>query len=138
MPNVIVTCTFNPPVVSLQGASLRQETIDQLQKALPNQTSTSQPSQRHTEPPKFLLTNGAGSTDGAAAAATTDSTPGAQYTSWKIDLGQHYCDQNGRSMIYLSIMSALQEEGFAMRGANTIATESEKEITRMIFSKAQE
>lgn len=55
MPNVIVTAKFNPPEITLQGASLRQDTIDALQKALPQRTTTSMPTQRHAEVPKFLL-----------------------------------------------------------------------------------
>lgn len=129
MPNVVVTCTFNPPVVSIQGASLRQDTIDALQKALPKHTTTSMPTQRANESPKFLLMNGdAGSASGSAPDAN-------KYTNWRIDLGQHYCDQKGRSMIFLAVMESLEEEGFAMRGTHTVLTESEKDVTRMIFSR---
>lgn len=129
MPNVVVTCTFNPPVLSIQGASLRQDTIDALQRALPKHTTTSIPTQRANESPKFLLIGG-----GEAAAAASPSA-GNKYSNWCIDLGQHYCDQKGRSMIFLAVMEALEEEGFAMRGTNTVVTEEEKDVTRMIFSR---
>eukprot|EP00796_Vickermania_ingenoplastis_P006232 gene6232-4483_t len=120
MPNVVVTCVFNPPVVSIQGASLRQDTIDALQKVLPKRTSTSLPTQRQNELPKFMIVEG-GESD-------------SQSTTWRIDLGQHYCCQKGRSLVFLSVMEALQEEGYAMRGTHSLAM-GEKDVTRMIFSR---
>ncbi|KPA74970.1 hypothetical protein ABB37_08936 [Leptomonas pyrrhocoris] len=164
MPNVIVTCVFNPPTISIQGTSIRQDTIEALQRALPKQTTTSLPSQRPGESAKFLLTNGGGSrgAEGSAphgatggriedvadtegrdnvrdgAAKTTDEVADNDkgYKSWRIDLGQHYCDQKGRSMIFLVIMEALEEEGFALRGTHTVVTEKEKDVTRLIFARA--
>lgn len=129
MPNVVVTCTFNPPVISIQGASLRQDTIEALQKSLPKRTTTSMPTQRSNEPPKFLLMNG-------DAGSGNNSAPDAnKYTNWSIDLGQHYCDNKGTSMIFLAVMESLEEEGFAMRGTHTVTTENGKNVTRMIFSR---
>lgn len=60
-----------------------------------------------------------------------------KYSSWKIELSQHYCDQKGRSMIFLAIMEALEEEGYAMRGVHTLTTaeDNEKDVTRMIFAR---
>ncbi|KAK7198921.1 hypothetical protein NESM_000858900 [Novymonas esmeraldas] len=163
MPNVIVTCTFNPPTISIQGASIRQDTIDALQRALPKQTTTSLPTQRPGESAKFLLTNGNGQAaeqPGAvnriegAAAAEGGAAEGSQrngspdrnsagvdgaaeeFKSWRIDLGQHYCDQKGRAMIFLVIIEALEEEGFAVRGTHTVVTEKEKDVTRLIFARA--
>lgn len=158
MPNVIVTCVFNPPAISIQGTSIRQDTIEALQRALPKQTTTSLPSQRPGESAKFLLTNGGSSgADGAASHGATGRIEGGAgadshtnaseataqgdgsnegYKSWRIDLGQHYCDQKGRSMIFLVIMEALEEEGFALRGTHTVVTEKEKDVTRLIFARA--
>ncbi|CCW60265.1 unnamed protein product [Phytomonas sp. EM1] len=131
MPNVVVTCTFNPPVITVNGASLRQDTIDALQKSLPKHTTTSMPTQRKTEP-CFLLTS-KDNTEGNTENATPDAN---SYSSWKIELGQHYCCQNGRSMFFLTIMESLEEEGFAMRGVHTMVTEEGKDVTRMIFARA--
>ncbi|KAG5508442.1 hypothetical protein JIQ42_08184 [Leishmania sp. Namibia] len=163
MPNVIVTCTFNPPSVSIQGASIRQDTIDALQRALPKQTTTSLPTQRPGESAKFLLTSGneavpcgavscvePGGTaaDGAEEGSQQNTSPHQNtagvvsggvaegYKSWHIDLGQHYCDQMGRSMIFLVIIEALEEEGFALRGTHTTLTEQEKDVTRLIFVRS--
>ncbi|KPI82806.1 hypothetical protein ABL78_8182 [Leptomonas seymouri] len=149
MPNVIVTCVFNPPTISIQGTSIRQDTIEALQRALPKQTTTSLPSQRPGESAKFLLTSGGatgGRIEGGAdtgahsnqddSAAVKGEANNKGYNSWHIDLGQHYCDQKGRSMIFLVIMEALEEEGFALRGTHTVVTEKEKDVTRLIFSRA--
>ena len=162
MPNVVVTCVFNPPAISIQGTSIRQDTIEALQRALPKQTTTSLPSQRPGESAKFLLTNGGSivtewtsshaatgdriensvGADGqdnqhdSAAAATKSEGSSEDYKSWRIDLGQHYCDQKGRSMMFLVIMEALEEEGFALRGTHTVVTDREKDVTRLIFSRA--
>lgn len=167
MPNVIVTCTFNPPSITIQGASIRQDTIDALQRALPKQTTTSLPTQRPGESAKFLLTNGNGAADASngagrieaprdgvnapagepaegsqngsgagAAGAGANGESNEGYKSWRIDLGQHYCDQKGRAMIFLVIMEALEEEGFALRGTHTVVTEREKDVTRLIFARA--
>lgn len=158
MPNVIVTCVFNPPVISIQGASLRQDTIDALQRTLPKHTTTSVPTQRQGETPKFLLTNGGTQTveperitndtngEGEASVPSTNAGPGSSaaapegssspFTCWSINLGQHYCCQKGRSMIFLAIMEALEEEGFVMRGSHTVVTEQEKDVTRLIFARA--
>lgn len=40
-------------------------------------------------------------------------------------------------MIFLAIMEALEEEGYAMRGVHTLTTadDNEKDITRMIFAR---
>ncbi|KAG5487957.1 hypothetical protein LSCM1_08272 [Leishmania martiniquensis] len=163
MPNVIVTCTFNPPSISIQGASIRQDTIEALQRALPKQTTTSPPTQRPTESAKFLLTSGNGTVpcgevscvesvgaaaDGVGEGSQQNTSPrqsstglapgevGEGYKIWRIDLGQHYCDQTGRSMVFLVIIEALEEEGFALRGTHTMLTEQEKDVTRLIFVRS--
>ncbi|AIN95223.1 hypothetical protein LPMP_020430 [Leishmania panamensis] len=162
MPNVIVTCTFNPPSVTIQGASIRQDTIDALQRALPKQTTTSLPTQRPSEPAKFLLTSRSGTVqagtvnrieaggavaDGVAEGREEFSSPNHNstgvasgedaeaYKSWHVDLGQHYCDQMGRTMIFLVIIEALEEEGFGLRGTHSLVVK-EKDITRLIFVRS--
>ncbi|CCW68465.1 unnamed protein product [Phytomonas sp. Hart1] len=131
MPNVVVTCTFNPPDITVRSASLRQETIDALQKALPKHTTTSMPTQRKIEP-CFLLTSKE-TTNGGNENVAPDTS---KYSSWKIELAQHYCCQKGRAMFFLTIMEALEEEGFAMRGVHTVVRDDGKDVTRMIFARA--
>ncbi|GET85489.1 hypothetical protein, unknown function [Leishmania tarentolae] len=163
MPNVIVTCTFNPPRVSIHGANIRQDTIDALQKALPKQTSTSMPTQRPDEPARFLLTNGSGveqsetvnriedgnaTADGVAEGSQENASMqnsssrvapeevGNAYKSWRIELAKHYCDQKARAMMFLVIIEALEEEGFALRGTNTLTMDTEKDVTQLIFVRS--
>ncbi|CAD2212788.1 hypothetical protein, conserved [Angomonas deanei] len=282
MPNVVVTCTFNPPMVSIQGAGLRQDTVELLQRSLPQRTSTRGPlpSQstnflvggtrlRH-ETPKFTSTTstigGLDSTNADTTTATvnennmrairekedtpatgsyhkssTNATISARaleeyeallkhgraggggaarnpymssyygntsgkestqrvpqiedqkgtraitvgdqtshdanenepkketseegdhhntssdkpeaanpegpdsnnntmdvkdYHSLRIVLNSHYCDQQGRSLLFLAVMGALEEEGYSMLGTSSITDrETGKDTTRMFFSK---
>ncbi|KAG5512126.1 hypothetical protein JKF63_07591 [Porcisia hertigi] len=159
MPNVIVTCTFNPPSVSIHGASIRQDTIDALQRALPKQTTTSPPTYAPSGSAKLLLTNGTGtgempsdSPNHEAGGATQDTQrsvvpqqkftevsfrgDGGEHKVWHFDLVQHYCDQNGRAMISLVIIEALEEEGFALCGTHAITTDTGKDVTRLLFARA--
>jgi hypothetical protein len=96
MPNLIVTCTFNPPVVKLMGSTLREDTVHKLESRLPTVTSTAQSPAK--EPPKFVF----------------HKDP----AHWAIELGQQYCDHLGRSMIYLTIIEALEAEDWKLRASN--------------------
>ncbi|EPY21384.1 hypothetical protein STCU_00831 [Strigomonas culicis] len=154
MPHVIVTCLFNPPSISIQGASLRQDTIDALQRALPKHTTTSQLTYGRQEPPKFLLTASSAHPEAETGEKKeqekeTDATTAVsaalivrdrvqnleEYTSLKIELGKHYCCQKGRSMMFLAIMEALEEEGFAMRSTSAVTMDNGKDVTRLFFSR---
>ncbi|KEG06497.1 hypothetical protein DQ04_13641010 [Trypanosoma grayi] len=116
MPNAIVNCTFNPPTLSIMGAQMRQETIDSLERALPHCTTTSQNSMStaNGQAPKFVLAD-------------------AQPNTWRMSIGQHYCDQRGRSVVFSAIISALQLEGWLLRTTNSIETEDNKDVTRLFF-----
>lgn len=115
MPNLIVNCTFNPPVIKLMGTTLREETIRKLEQRLPQVTTTSQSSQR--EPPKFVLLN--------------------HPTHWHIDLGQHFCDQLGRSLIFLAIIETLEAEDWKLKGTNTVThPDNGKDTSKFFFFRA--
>ncbi len=115
MPNLIVNCTFNPPQVKLIGATLRDETVHRLEQRLPGITTTASSSQR--EPPKFQLLNNP--------------------THWHVDLGQHYCDQLGRSLIFLCLIETLEAEEWQLKGTNTVThPDSGKDTTKFFFYRA--
>lgn len=128
MSTVIVSCTFNPPVVVIQGARIREDTLEHLQNALPKCTTTSPATQRHAETPAFLPF---GEDDNKEAGHDENKMKG-----WKLSLKQHYCCQKCRSMIFMEIMSSLQDEGFAMRGVHSFLQEDSTDVTRMIFMPA--
>ncbi|EAN94079.1 hypothetical protein C3747_32g246c [Trypanosoma cruzi] len=116
MPNVIVNCTFNPPAFSITGTQLRQETLDSLEKALPQCTTTSQNSMgaANGNAPKFMLVN-------------------SQPNTWRMSIGQHYCDQRGRCVVFSTIISTLQTEGWALRTTDSHESDNGKDITRLFF-----
>lgn len=115
MPNLIVSCTFNPPTVTLLGTTLREETVHKLEQRLPTVTTTSLSSQR--EPPKFTLKD--------------------HPSHWHIDLGQHYCDQLGRSLIFLCLIETLEAEDWKLKGTNTIThPDTGKDTTKFFFFRA--
>ena len=115
MPNLIVNVTFNPPVVKLMGTTLREETVHKLETILPQVTTTAVSRQRDL--PKFQLL----------------SNP----THWTIDLGQHYCDQLGRSLIFLAIIEALEAEDWNLKGSNTVThPDNGKDTTKFFFFRA--
>lgn len=112
MPNLIVNVTFNPPVIKIMGSTLREETVHRLEQRIPSSTTTAASSQR--EPPKFTL-------------MTSPS-------HWHMDVGQHYCDQLGRSIIFLSIIETLESEDWMLRGTNTVThPETNKDTTKFFF-----
>jgi hypothetical protein len=115
MPNLIVNVTFNPPVIKMMGTTLREETVTKLEQLLPGVTTTSLSSQR--EPPKFQLMN----------------SP----QHWHMDLGQHYCDQLGRSLIFLCLIEALESEDWMLKGTNTVThPDNGKDTTKFFFFRA--
>jgi len=115
MPNLIVNASFNPPVLKLMGSTLREETIHKLEQRLPVATTTSQSGQR--DAPKFQLLQNP--------------------THWHIDLGQHYCDQLGRSLIFMAVMEVLDSEEWKLKGTNTVThPDSGKDTTKFFFYRA--
>lgn len=115
MPNLIVNVTFNPPVLKIMGSTLREETIHKLEQRLPSVTTTSLNTQK--EPPKFQL----------------KENP----AHWHIDLGQHYCDQLGRSLIFLAMLETLEAEDWKLKGTNTVThPDSGKDSTKFFFFRA--
>ena len=114
MPNLIVTCTFNPPVVKLMGSTLREETIHKLEQRLPTVTSTSMGSQR--DPPKFVFVK--------------------DPAHWSIEIGQQFCDHLGRSMIYLSIIECLEAEDWKLRATNCMSHyDTGKDTSKFFFQR---
>jgi len=115
MPNLIVNISFNPPVIKMMGSTLREETIHKLEQRLPTVTTTSASTQR--DPPKFVLMNNP--------------------THWHIDIGQHFCDQLGRSLIFLCVIETLEGEDWKLKGSNTIThPDSGKDTTKFFFYRA--
>ncbi|RNF04373.1 hypothetical protein TraAM80_05250 [Trypanosoma rangeli] len=116
MPSVIVNCTFNPPVLSIVGAPLRQETLDALEKVLPCCTTTSQNSLGAAvgSAPKFMLVNN-------------------QPNTWRLSIGQHYCDQRGRCVMFAEIIKALHAEGWTLRTTSSHESGNDKDVARLFF-----
>ncbi|ORC84968.1 uncharacterized protein TM35_000391420 [Trypanosoma theileri] len=115
MPYVIVNCTFNPPTLSITGAQLRQETIDSLEKSIPQCTTTSSSSN---------------SMNGTTAKFTLSES---QPQTWHMSIGQQYCDQRGRCVVFAAVAQALQLEGWALRTTDAVSWENEKDVTRLFF-----
>ncbi|CUG88896.1 Hypothetical protein, putative [Bodo saltans] len=115
MPNLVVNVTFNPPVVKLMGATLREETIHKLEQVLPNVTTTHV--SHNKEAPKFQLLQNP--------------------SHWHADLGQHYCDQLGRSLIFLALIETLEGEDWKLKGTNTVThPDNGKDSTKFFFFRA--
>ncbi|RNF10124.1 uncharacterized protein Tco025E_06843 [Trypanosoma conorhini] len=119
MPSVVVNCKFNPPVLSIVGAPLRQETLDTLEKALPRCMTTSQNSLSVANggAPKFVLLNN-------------------QPNTWRMSIGQHYCDQRGRCVVFSEVINALHAEGWTLRTTNSHESDNEKDVARLFFWRA--
>eukprot|EP00758_Cryptobia_borreli_P005132 Tbor_TRINITY_DN4748_c0_g2::TRINITY_DN4748_c0_g2_i1::g.17083::m.17083 len=116
MPNLIANVTFNPPVLKLMGSTIREETIEKLQRCLPQSTTTSAGSTRRP-PPVFELKK--------------------DPDHWTIDLGQHYCDQLGRSIIFLNLIETLEGEDWKLKGTNTaVHPDTGKDTTKLFFHRA--
>eukprot|EP00754_Rhynchopus_humris_P001335 Rhum_TRINITY_DN10797_c0_g2::Rhum_TRINITY_DN10797_c0_g2_i1::g.40331::m.40331 len=114
MPNLCLSCTFNPPVLKIMGHTLREETVHKLQSRLPAvTTSTTSPS---SQPPKFVF---------------VQNPP-----HWHLDLGQHYCDHLGRSFIFLTCIECLEGEDWKLRGTNCMTHyDSARDTTKFFFHR---
>jgi hypothetical protein len=111
MPSLICNVTFNPPVITMLGSSIKEETIHKLEHALPEVTTTAMCSQR--EPPKFVY------------------VPNPPH--WRMELGQHYCDQLGRAIIFLRLIEALNGEEWKLKGTNTVVSMDNGKDTNKFF-----
>jgi len=115
MPNLIVNITFNPPVIKLMGSTLREETVQKLQSRLPAVTTTS--AAQRKESPKFELRQNP--------------------SHWHLEIEQQYCDQLGRSLIFLSIIESLESEDWKLKGTNSVShPENNKDTTKLFFVRA--
>eukprot|EP00758_Cryptobia_borreli_P018367 Tbor_TRINITY_DN6775_c0_g1::TRINITY_DN6775_c0_g1_i1::g.15358::m.15358 len=115
MPNLVVSCTFNPPVVTIIGSNLREETIHKLEQRLPTVTSTAASPKRDLAP-VFVL----------------HKDP----DYWRMDLGQQFCDHLGRSMIYLMIIEALEGEDWKLRATNCMVHhDTQKDTNKFFFTR---
>ena len=114
MPNLIVTCTFNPPQIKLMGSTLREETIHKLEQRLPTVTSTA--SSPGKEAPKFVFHK--------------------EPAHWSIDIGQQFCDHLGRSMIYLVVIESLEAEDWKLRATNCMQHhDTGKDTSKFFFQR---
>ena len=114
MPNLCASVTFNPPVVTLIGSTLREETIQKLEQRLPGATSTT--ASQSKEPPKFVY----------------HKDP----DFWRIDLGQQFCDHLGRSAIYLALIECLASEDWKLRATNSMMQyDNGKDTNKFFFAR---
>ncbi|KEG14882.1 hypothetical protein DQ04_00271160 [Trypanosoma grayi] len=114
MPNLCVSATFNPPVISLLGATLREETVKKMEQRIPTVMSTSASPSK--EPIKFLFH--------------------ANPDHWRMELSQHFCDDLHKSAVFLVIIESLEAEGWGLRTSNSIRnSDSGKETTKLFFAR---
>eukprot|EP01059_Diplonema_ambulator_P028678 TRINITY_DN47568_c0_g1_i1.p1 TRINITY_DN47568_c0_g1~~TRINITY_DN47568_c0_g1_i1.p1 ORF type:complete len:125 (+),score=25.86 TRINITY_DN47568_c0_g1_i1:76-450(+) len=100
-PNLIVNFQFNPPQVKIIGP-IKETTVEKLNTLFPRMTSTAQGTK--TAPPKFIH----------------EGYP----PHWHVKLTGQYCDQLGQSMLCLSLLDALEEEGgWVLKDTNAITME---------------
>ncbi|CAD2217982.1 hypothetical protein AGDE_02973 [Angomonas deanei] len=111
MPNLCVSCTFNPPVITVLGSYLRDDTIRLLEHNLVLSTSTS--ANVTGETPKFVFF----------------SNP----DYWKISFPQHFCDELHKSIFISTIMDCLSQEGWILRASNTVCDEETEMDTSKLF-----
>ncbi|ESS69149.1 hypothetical protein TcG_01035 [Trypanosoma cruzi] len=114
MPNLCVSATFNPPVITILGSPLREETVKLLEQRIPTGVSTS--SSPSKDPVKFLFY----------------SNP----DHWRMELSQHFCDDLHKSTVFLTIIEGLEGEGWNLRASNSIRdSESGKDTTKLFFAR---
>lgn len=113
MPNLCVSCTYNPPTITVMGATLREDTVRSLESQIPHATTTAMNPGK--EPAKFAF------------------LPNPDH--WRMELQQHFCDELHKSAMFLSIIQALEQEGWRIRASNSVAADN-KETTKMFFTRA--
>lgn len=113
MPNICVSCSYNPPSITILGATLREDTVRSLESQIPQSTSTAMNPGK--EPSKFVFI--------------------ANPDHWRMELQQHFCDELHKSAMFLSIIQALEQEGWRIRASNSVSSDT-KETTKMFFTRA--
>eukprot|EP01064_Diplonema_japonicum_P000317 TRINITY_DN10216_c1_g1_i1.p1 TRINITY_DN10216_c1_g1~~TRINITY_DN10216_c1_g1_i1.p1 ORF type:complete len:125 (+),score=12.69 TRINITY_DN10216_c1_g1_i1:125-499(+) len=110
-PNLIVNFMFNPPQVKIIGP-IKETTVEKLNSLFPRMTSTAQGTK--TAPPKFIH----------------ESSP----PHWCVRLIGQFCDQLGQSMLCLSLLDALEEEGgWVLKDTNAITMEDTDAIQQTTY-----
>jgi hypothetical protein len=103
-------------VVKLMGVTLREETVTKIERAL------------------FDMTHGVVNSKKPIPKFKTEQNP----DHWVLALEGHYCDHLGRSMMFLTIIEALEAEDWKLKGSNSILhPESGKEINKFFFVRDQ-
>lgn len=96
------------------GATLREETVRALENEIPASTSTA--SNPGKEPPTFVFMQ---SPD-----------------HWRMELGQHFCDEFHKSLVLLRIVTVLEQEGWRLRASHSVSNRiTEKETTQMFLTR---
>jgi hypothetical protein len=115
MPNLVVTVTFNPPVIKLIGANLREETIKKLENFLPKVTTTAHTQSK--EPPKFTFVK--------------------DPAHWHMEVSQQFCDHTGRALVYMAIIETLEAEDWTLRASNSMVHyDTGKDTNKFFFHRA--
>eukprot|EP00667_Euglena_gracilis_P027947 EG_transcript_35106 len=116
MPSVICIATFNPPVIKFLGASIKDSTLEKVQKALYDMTNGVV--NRRKVPPKF------------------EQRPNPEH--WQLSLDGHYCDHLTRSMMFLTIVEALEAEDWKLKGSNCVALKDKGcDSTKFFFMREE-
>jgi len=106
--------TFNPPVLTLVGATLREETVHKLEQRLPTVTSTAASTRK--DPPKFMFIK--------------------EPAHWRIEVTQQFCDHLARSRIYHELIETLEGEDWKLRATNCITVpDSGKDVSKFFFTR---
>lgn len=115
MPNLIVSIFLIPhPVVTLMGSTLREATIDKLDKSL-WQMSTNVSAPRR-DPPKFEFR--------------------AEPDHWKMVLPAQFCDPLGQCTMSLSLIEALETEDWKLKASCAcLHADSGGSVTKFFFHR---
>jgi hypothetical protein len=115
MPSLVVSVTFNPPVVKLLGATLREETIKKLEGLLPKVTTTQGATGK--EPPKFTFVK--------------------EPPHWHMEVSQQFCDHLGRSLVFMAIIETLEAEDWTLRASNSMVHyDTGRDTNKFFFARA--
>jgi hypothetical protein len=113
MPNLVVTVTFNPPVIKLIGSTLREETLKKLEVLLPKVTTTSV----SKDPPKFTIAK--------------------DPPHWHMEISQQFCDHLGRSLVFMAIIETLEAEDWTLRASNSMVHfDTGRDTNKFFFARA--
>eukprot|EP00996_Jenningsia_fusiforme_P006300 NODE_7594_length_461_cov_25.531553_g7147_i0.p1 GENE.NODE_7594_length_461_cov_25.531553_g7147_i0~~NODE_7594_length_461_cov_25.531553_g7147_i0.p1 ORF type:complete len:128 (+),score=24.76 NODE_7594_length_461_cov_25.531553_g7147_i0:42-386(+) len=111
MPNMIASCTFNPPVINLIGETLRETTIDRLNLLFKSTTTIAA---HRNAPPKF----------------EERFNP----HHWHLALSGQFCDQLGRAVVLMDLVQALEAEDWKLKASNAfIHPETGLDTSKLFF-----